>query len=172
MARATIGAIAPYERGRRAHLQAARSRGPIVITTERRCDASPATVHALLTDVDAWVVWSPHVASVEAPSRTIHPGWDGRTRAFFSPVATPMTVDEVRPGGGYAWHATVGPWRLDYDNAVLPEGSGSVLRFTARLSGPAAGHVERVVAPLSALGQRRRIARMARLAELLERRTA
>lgn len=62
--------------------------------------------------------------------------------------------------------------RLDYDNAVLSDGPGSMLRFTARLSGPAAEHLERVVAPLSALGQRRRMARLARLAELFERRAS
>lgn len=145
-----------------------------MIATTVRCAASAATVHDLLVDVDAWSVWSPHVASVDARGRRLHDGWRGRTRAFFSPVATPMSVDGVRPDGGYTWHATVGPWRLDYDNAVIADtrGGGSVITFTAELTGPAGGRLERLVAPLSALGQRRRMTRLARLAELLERRTA
>jgi hypothetical protein len=108
------------------------------------------------------------VASVEAGERRISTGWTGATRAGFSPGATPMIVDEVRPNGGYIWHSTLGPWRLDYDNAVIPNDGGSTLRFTATLHGPAAQAIERVVAPLSAFGQRRRMARLARLAELVE----
>lgn len=141
-----------------------------MITTEVHSTAAPATVHALLVDVDAWSVWSPHVASVESASRRVEPGWSGATRAFFSPGATSMVVDEVRPDGGYDWHSTLGPWRLDYVNAVAPsgDGAGSRLRFTAELGGPASGLIERLVAPLSALGQRRRMARLARCAELVE----
>ena len=140
-----------------------------VIVTEIVSSAAPATIHELLVDVDAWSAWSPHVASVETSERRVGPGWTGATRAFFSPGATSMIVDEVRPDGGYTWHSTVGPWRLDYDNAVLPAESGSTLRFTAELRGPAAEVIERLVAPLSARGQRRRMVRLARLAELLER---
>lgn len=144
-----------------------------MIVTTVRSTASAATVHDLLIDVDAWSVWSPHVASVDARERRLHDGWHGRTRACFSPVATRMTVDVVRPDGGYTWHATVGPWRLDHDNAVIGDtrGGSSVITFTARLTGPANDALELVVAPLSALGQRRRMTRLARLAELLERRT-
>lgn len=143
-----------------------------MIATETRSAAAPATVHDLLVDVDAWAVWSPHVASVDAPSRRVTPGWICRTRAFFSPVATTMNVDDVSRDGGYSWHSTVGPWRLDYDNRVVPAGDGgSTLHFTAHLTGPAADRLERLVAPLSALGQRRRMARLARLAELIERHT-
>lgn len=140
-----------------------------MIATEVESTASPAAVHELLVDVDAWSIWSPHVASVTAPSRRVTPGWVGSTRAFFSPGATSMIVDDVHPDGGYHWHSTLGPWRLDYENRVVPLGDGSNLRFTARLSGPAAGIVEPLVAPLSARGQRRRMTRLARLAELLDR---
>lgn len=144
-----------------------------MIATTIRSTAAAATVHDLLVDVDAWAVWSPHVARVDAAERRLRDGWYGRTRAFFSPVATPMAVDEVRPDGGYTWHAAVGPWRLDYDNAVVadPRG-GSVITFSADLQGPAAEVIERAVAPLSALGQRRRMTRLRRLAELVERRAA
>ncbi len=140
-----------------------------MIVTEIDSSASPATIHELLVDVDAWNVWSPHVASVETSERRVRPGWTGSTRAVFSPGATSMIVDEVRPDGGYSWHSTLGPWRLDYENAVVPANDGSMLRFTAELRGPAAEIIERLVAPLSALGQRRRMVRLARLAELMER---
>ena len=140
-----------------------------MIVTEVDASASPATIHELLIDVDAWRVWSPHVASVSARERRVGPGWTGRTRAFFSPGATLMIVDDVRQDGGYTWHSTVGPWRLDYVNAVAPADQGSTLRFSAELRGPAAAFIERLVAPLSALGQRRRMIRLAALAHLVER---
>jgi hypothetical protein len=140
-----------------------------MISSELHSDASAPTVHELLVDVRTWSVWSPHVASVESDSDRVVDGWSGETRAFFAPVATSMIVDEVWPDGGYAWHSTLGPWRLDYENVVVRKGDGCVLRFIARLSGPASSIIERVVAPVSAYGQRRRMARLARLAELIER---
>lgn len=140
-----------------------------VIVTEIDSSAAPATIHELLIDVDAWSIWSPHVAAVDTAERRVGLGWTGATRAVFAPGATSMIVDDVRPDGGYNWHSTLGPWRLDYDNAVVPTSDGSTLRFTAELRGPAAGVIERLVAPLSALGQRRRMVRLARLAELVER---
>lgn len=140
-----------------------------MIRTERPSSAEPATIHGLLTDVDAWAHWSPHVASVECDSRLVESGWVGETRAFFAPSATTMIVDEVRPDGGYRWHSTVGPWRLEYDNAVESADVGSTVRFTATLHGPASSLIERVVAPLSARGQRRRMQRLVELGELVER---
>ena len=142
-----------------------------MISTEMPCRASAASVHELLVDVDAWSVWSPHVASVEASERRITPGWTGATRAFFAPGATTMTVDELVPDGGYRWHSRFGPWRLDYENRVDAAATGCLLRFTARLSGPGSRAIERLVAPISAYGQRRRMNRLARLAELMERRS-
>lgn len=142
-----------------------------MISTEIESCAAPSTLHELLVDVDSWSVWSPHVASVESPSRRVGPGWTGVTRAFFSPAATPMFVSEVRPDGGYRWHSNAGPWRLDYDNLIEPAEHGSTIRFTAELTGPAGPLIERVVAPLSVYGQRRRMTRLARTAELFERHT-
>lgn len=139
-----------------------------VIATELHSSAGPSTIHELLVDVDAWNVWSPHVARVDADARRVETGWVGSARAFFSPAPTSMVVDDVRADGGYTWHSTVGPWRLDYENAVAADEHGSILRFTATLDGPAGAFIERVVAPLSSLGQRRRMARLARLAELVE----
>lgn len=139
-----------------------------MIQTEATTTATAATVHGLLVDVDAWSLWSPHVASVSSDLDRVEPGWVGETRAFFAPTATTMVVDEVRPDGGYRWHSTVGPWRLDYDNSVAATPSGCTVRFSAELRGPVGTVLERLVAPLSALGQRRRIARLIRLAEYVE----
>jgi hypothetical protein len=139
-----------------------------MIRTERTSQARPAIVHELLVDIEAWKHWSPHVASVASDSRRVGPGWEGATRPFFAPFATTMTVGEVRADGGYRWHASLGPWRLDYDNLVEPAPAGSTLRFTAALQGPGAGWLERIVGPLSALGQRRRIRRLVELAELID----
>lgn len=142
----------------------------MTIRTELVSTASPATIHRLLVDVEAWSVWSPHVASVEPPTGDVTAGWEGATRAFFSPTATEMIVDEVVPDGGYTWRCTVGPWTLRYRNRVEPGvTSGSTITFEADLDGPGASFIERVVAPLSAFGQRRRMYRLARAAELIER---
>lgn len=46
-----------------------------------------------------------------------------------------------------------------------------MVTFTAQPHGPAGDGLERLVAPLFALRQRRRMARLTGLAELLERRT-
>ncbi|MEL7207632.1 MAG: SRPBCC family protein [Actinomycetota bacterium] len=140
-----------------------------MIETTTPCRASAAGVHRLLVDIETWALWSPHVASVSPPTGEVHEGWRGSVRAFFSPTATEMHVTRVRPDGGYAWESHLGPWRLAYDNRVEPIDTGSTIRFTAELSGPAAELLERLVAPLSARGQRRRTERLARLAELVER---
>ncbi len=142
----------------------------MTIRTELVSTATPSTIHGLLVDVEAWSVWSPHVASVDPPTGEVSAGWEGATRAFFSPTATEMIVDEVIPDGGYTWHCTVGPWTLRYRNLVAAGVDvGSTITFEADLVGPGSSIIERVVAPLSALGQRRRMHRLARTAELIER---
>ncbi len=142
-----------------------------MIRTKLSSSAGPDTLHRLLVEVDSWPIWSPHVASVEAESTVVHAGWRGNTRAFFSPGATEMVVDEVRPAGGYSWHSSVGPWRLEYDNSLTPAQDGTTaITFAARLHGPLASQIERAVAPLSAFGQRRRMRRLSRLGEFMEQR--
>lgn len=141
-----------------------------MIASERLCAASAETVHQLLLDVDAWALWAPHIAAVRTERRRIEPGWVGEVRAVFAPRASAMVVDRVYEAGGYDWHSVAGPWRLDYSNRVSGHPVGSRISFSARITGPGAALLERVAAPLSALGQRRRIARLARLAELVERR--
>jgi len=141
-----------------------------MIVTAVSTSAAPATVHELLVDVDAWSLWSPHVAELDAPSRRVTAGWVGRPRAFFAPMAVAMVVDAVHDDGGYDWHSTLGPWTLSYRNRVSPDpGAGSTIEFSAVLTGPAGSVIERIVAPLSARGQRRRMQRLADLAELAER---
>jgi len=50
-------------------------------------EARPETVHALLTDIAAWRLWSPHVASVRPDHGTVRAGQTVATRAFFSGAA-------------------------------------------------------------------------------------
>ncbi len=125
-------------------------------------------MHALLVEVRAWSVWSPHIASVDPPSGRLHPGWRGQVRAWFSPVPTEMVVDAVRPGEGIAWHSRGLGHVLRYENRIAAEGAGSRVTFTARVEGPLGPALTRLAAPLSALGQRRRLERLDRLARLFE----
>lgn len=139
-----------------------------VARTVVRCGASAATVHGLLLDTSAWFVWSPHVATVDAEQRWLHEGWRGRVRAFFAPLATTMQVTWTAPDGGADWESTLGPWRLAYRNRVTATPHGSLLDWSAALEGPAAELLARLVGPLSAYGQRRRLERLARTAEVVE----
>ncbi|MEM8705297.1 MAG: SRPBCC family protein [Actinomycetota bacterium] len=136
-----------------------------MIETTVTTTAGAATVHELLVDTEAWPTWSPHVADLDAPSTRVEPGWVGKPRAFFSPMAIAMVVDDVYPDGGYDWHSKLGPWRLDYQNRVTTTEGGAEIRFTAELSGPLGSLLEKIVGPLSAKGQRNRMTRLAELAE-------
>jgi Polyketide cyclase / dehydrase and lipid transport len=136
-----------------------------------RSVAAPATVvHAVLTDVRAWRLWSPHIAHVDAPEQVIEAaGWSGLVKPWFGP-ATRMDVTWCEPGRGIRWRSTAGRYRLDYADLIEPHDDQScMVTMTAELRGPAGETVERVVAPLSAYGQRRRLARLAALAEYLHR---
>jgi hypothetical protein len=136
-------------------------------------DADPRTVHALLTDIAAWRLWSPHVASVAPDHGTVQAGQTVATRAFFSPAVTPMHVDWVRPGEGMGWHSRALGHALTYENRVEPlPGGGTRIAFSAQVSGPAAGAVRALAAPVSRLGMRRRMTRLARLALLVQRQAA
>lgn len=135
--------------------------------------ADPGTVHALLTDIAAWRLWSPHVASAVPAEGTVRAGQTVATRAFFSPAVTPMHVDWVRPGEGMGWHSRAAGHRLTYVNRVEPlPGGGTRIAFAARVDGPAAGILTALAAPFSRLGMRRRMARLARLALLVQRQAA
>jgi hypothetical protein len=103
-------------------------------------DARPEIVHALLTDIAAWRLWSPHVASVRPDHGTVRAGQTVATRAFFSPAVTPMHVDWVRPGEGMGWHSRAAGHTLTYENRVEPlPGGGTRIAFSAQVDGPAAG---------------------------------
>lgn len=131
--------------------------------------AAPATVvHAVLTDVRAWRLWSPHVARVEATEQVIEgPGWSGLVKAWFGP-ATRMDVTWCEPGRGIRWTSAAGGYRLDYADLIDPAGDDAcTVTMTAELTGPVGAIAERAVAPLSAYGQRRRLARLAALTEYL-----
>jgi len=140
------------------------------ISSSRDIAAPPAVVHDLLTDVQAWALWSPHIASVVPSAGHVGVGWTGAVRAWFSPRPVDMVVDAAPPGGGLRWHSTALGHVLRYENHVEPAGPGAArVTFTARVEGPAGPLVTRLAAPLSAFGQRRRLARLAALARLVAR---
>lgn len=141
---------------------------PADIRSQAVVPAAPEVVHDLLTDIGSWSVWSPHIAQVKPRRGHVAAGDVVRTRAFFSPVATPMHVDAVTPARGIRWHSTAFGHRLSYENRVEPAPEGARVTFTARIEGPAAGPLTLMTRPLSAFGQRRRIARLGRLAALVE----
>jgi uncharacterized protein YndB with AHSA1/START domain len=142
----------------------------VSITTARTIAAPAARVHELLTDVDAWQLWSPHVVSVDPPGGHVHEGWSGRVRPFFGP-ATTMRVTRVVPDGGYEWTTSALGHRLDYADVVRSTGEDRcVVELRADVHGPLAGVVEALVGWLSAFGQRRRLQRLAVLAEGWQRR--
>jgi len=136
-------------------------------------DARPEIVHDLLTDIAAWRLWAPHLASVVPDRGTARPGQRVATRAFFSPAVTPMHVDWVRAGEGMGWHSRALGHELRYENRVeaLP-GGGTRIAFCAHLRGPAAGPITRAVMRLSRVGMRRRMGRLAHLALLVQRQAA
>ena len=83
-----------------------------------------------------------------------------------------MDVTWCEPGRGMRWTSAGAGYRLDYADLVDPAPDGCTVTMTAELTGPAGALVERGVAPLSAYGQRRRLARLAALAEYLHGRRA
>jgi hypothetical protein len=141
-----------------------------MIATERTVAAPSHLVHALLTDVEAWGIWSPHISSVEPPSGSVATGWSGRVKARFSPVPTSMTVTWSEPGRGMGWETPGLGHTLRYDQRIEPVTGGARVTFEARVEGRFGEALTRLAAPLSALGQRRRLARLAALAEFEARR--
>ena len=143
------------------------------IESVREVNAPPERVHDLLVDVEAWALWSPHIASVTPSSGRVQTGWRGLVRAWFSPLPTEMVVDRATAGRGIAWHSRGLGHTLRYENEVTPWGAGgSRVRFSARVEGPLGPLVTRVARPLSAYGQRRRLTRLDALARLESRRAA
>jgi hypothetical protein len=141
-----------------------------VIRSSRAVAAPAAVVHAVLTDVRAWRLWSPHVARVDAAEQVVGAaGWSGLVRPWFGP-ATRMDVTWCEPGRGIRWESAAGGYRLAYADLIDPEpDERCTVTMTAELTGPAGASVERIVAPLSAFGQRRRLERLGALAEYLHR---
>jgi hypothetical protein len=139
-----------------------------VIRSSRAVAAPAAVVHAVLTDVRAWRLWSPHIARVDTTEQVVEgAGWSGLVKPWFGP-ATRMDVTWCEPGRGIRWTSMAGGYRLEYADLVDPDSAGRcTVTMTAELSGPAGRSVEKVVAPLSAYGQRRRLERLGTLAEYL-----
>lgn len=141
-----------------------------MITTSAVVPAAPGTVYDLLVDIGAWSLWSPHISGTEPATGTLAAGDRIRVKAWFAPTPTTMVVTGADPSHGLTWETEAAGYRLRYANGVEGVDGGARITFTAELSGPGGPLVERVVAPLSALGQRRRIERLGHLAGLVERR--
>lgn len=143
-----------------------------MIRSELSVAAPAAVAHAVLTDITAWRLWSPHIARVDTTQDVIEAaGWTGMVKPWFGP-ATRMDVTWCEPGRGLRWTSAAAGHRLDYADLITPDGpDGCTVTMTATVSGPVGPIVQRVVGPLSAFGQRRRLSRLAALSEYLHRRT-
>lgn len=136
-----------------------------MIRSEQVVRAPAELVHDILTDIPAWRLWSPHVARVDGPPGPVAAGWSGLVKPWFGPP-TRMDVTWSEPGRGIRWHSTAAGHRLDYADLVAPTGPDScVVTMTAQVTGPVGAAVEAGVGRLSAYGQRRRLTRLAALAE-------
>ena len=136
------------------------------IRSSREVDAPTAVVVDLLTDVSAWRLWSPHVARTEPSEGHVHAGQELVVRPWFGPP-TRMRVEQVDQGG-MTWSTPGAGHVLRYGQHVEALGDATCrVTFTAVVDGPAGALATRASAPLSALGQRRRLARLAALAEVV-----
>lgn len=137
----------------------------MVIRSEQQVAAPAELVHELLVDIGAWRLWSPHVSRVDGPPGPVSAGWSGLVKPWFGP-ATRMEVTWSQPGRGIRWHTDAYGHRLDYTDLVEATGPDRCLAtMTAQITGPAGTALQIAAAPLSAFGQRRRLARLAALAE-------
>lgn len=142
-----------------------------MIRTEQTVAAPAAVAHAVLTDVAAWRLWSPHIRRVDCAGEVIlDASWSGTITPWFGP-GTVMEVTWCEPGRGIRWTSRAAGHRLDYADLITPQGDQRcTVTMEAEVSGPAGKLVQGVVGPLSAYGQRRRLNRLAALAEFLHRR--
>jgi len=136
-----------------------------MIVSERTVSAPSHLVHALLTDVEAWALWSPHITSVEPATGAVATGWSGQVKAWFSPTPTTMTVTWAESGRGMGWETPGLGHTLRYEQRIEPISGGCRVTFSAEVVGRFGEALTTVAGPLSALGQRRRLARLAALAE-------
>jgi len=141
-----------------------------MITSERTVAAPTHLVHSLLADVEAWKLWSPHISRVEPSSGLVATGWTGQVKAWFAPKPTTMTVTWSEPGRGMAWETPGLGHVLRYEQRIEPVSGGSRVTFDATVEGRFGALLTRIAKPVSALGQRRRLARLAALAEYESRR--
>jgi len=135
------------------------------IESSRVVHAPPGVVHDLLTDIAAWRVWAPHVRDARPSGGRVTAGQTVSVRAVFSPRPTPMLVTAVEPERGMRWESRALGHVLRYEQRVEPTPQGSRATFRAQVHGPAGDLLTALARPLSVLGQRRRLARLAALAE-------
>lgn len=136
------------------------------ICSERIVRADPALVHDLLVDIAAWRLWSPHIASTDPASGRVDTGSTIRVKPWFAPRPALMVVTWAEPGRGIAWESTALLHRLLYQQRIEAHPEGTRVTFSARVQGPLGEALTALVRPLSAFGQRRRLVRLATLAEL------
>lgn len=136
------------------------------ISSERIVRADPALVHDLLVDIAAWRVWSPHIAATEPTSGRVDTGSTIQVRPWYAPRPARMVVTWTEPGRGMAWESTALLHRLLYQQRVEAHPEGTRVSFSARVQGPLGELLTALARPLSAFGQRRRLGRLAVLAEL------
>lgn len=141
------------------------------IQTRRTVHAPAELVHDLLIDVAAWGSWSPHVARVEPSTGRVTSGQQLRVRPWFGPT-TRMRVETVTPGAGMTWSTPGLGHVLRYEQRIASiSDEACEVTFLATVDGPVGAVATRVTGPLSALGQRHRLSRLAALAELVAART-
>jgi len=120
-----------------------------MIVSERTISAPSHLVHALLTDVEAWALWSPHIASVEPPTGSVAAGWTGQVKAWFSPTPTTMTVTWAEPGRGLGWETPGLGHTLRYEQRIEPVSGGCRVTFSAEVVGRLGETLTRAAAPLA-----------------------
>jgi Polyketide cyclase / dehydrase and lipid transport len=142
-----------------------------VIRSERPVAAPAAIVHAVLTDVTAWKLWAPHVASVDCVVDVIRDAaWSAQVKPWIGP-AVQMDVTWVEAGRGMRWTTNLLGHRIDYADLITPDGDDRCLvTMTSEVSGLVGSLFTTAVGPISGFGQRRRLARLGTLAEYLHRR--
>ena len=143
---------------------------PRPIHSVRVVAAPPEVVHDLLVDPRAWSAWAPEHAWDESPPGRLVEGWSGRLRARLGPAVAVRVVWTEAPRG-VDWEGRLAGHRLLSRQRVGPHEAGSRVTLTAEVEGPLGPLLTRL-ARLAAPRQRRALAHLAAVAELVAAREA
>ena len=107
-----------------------------MIRSERPVAAPAAIVHAVLTDVTAWKLWAPHVASVDCVADVIRDtAWSGLVKPWLGPAAQ-MDVTWVEPGAECGGPPPCSATASNTPTLITPDGDDRCLvTMTAEVSG-------------------------------------